>query len=105
MEKNDTVLVPQVGKLYVCRHNETRNGIREDFELIIFCTGVGVKSTWGNYKTISGVVIKQTDKFSSLPLGEYSQTWNIDRFEEYDGEITLSNSTWVEFKVCGGCSG
>jgi hypothetical protein len=95
----------EIGKLYVSRHTETRDGTPIEFELVLFATGSDVKPRWGNYDTISGVVVKNTDPFSDHQVGNFSHTWNAQQFEEYDKEVVISNQTWIKQKEIGNCCG
>ncbi len=92
----------QIGKLYVSRHTENRNNIIMNFELVIFCTGLGKSE-----KTYSGVVVKQTDDTSDIKLGDYSDvwTWHSDVFTEYVGDIIINNLNWKERIELGACQG
>lgn len=89
------------GKLYVSEHNERRDGVLQTYELVLIATGTGVKPKWGNYETISGLVVTNTDKFSDHRVGDYSDTWAKGQFKEYVGSIIIDNKTYTE-PVCIG---
>jgi len=75
------------GKLYKLKSSE--------LDLIILMTGDGIKSKWGDYPTISGVVVKNDDYMALMDIGDFSNTWNMNEFEEYNDEITLDNKLWT----------
>ena len=88
----------KIGKLYSRTHKENRNGKCQIFMLVLLCTGMGKSD-----KTVSGVVIKNTDTFSDSHVGAYSDswTWCNDFWEEYKGSVRLDNSNYVELKEIG----
>ena len=85
----------QIGKLYA---SISPLG---DF-MVILCTGFGKSE-----KTFSGVVIKQSDKFSDHRVGDYSEswTWHPNVFEEHSGDIVLDNNNWKPEIEIGNCNG
>ena len=92
----------QIGKLYSRIHNENRNGKNTIYRMVIMCTDVNKN----NNKTISGVVVDQTDEFSDFQIGSYSSTWTFvpGFYEEYVGEIRLNNENWKDInKNSGTC--
>ena len=54
----------QIGKLYVSKHTERRNGLDMVFKLVVLCTGEGRSES-----RFSGVVVEQTDDFSDHSCG------------------------------------
>ena len=71
--------------------------------MVLMCTGLGVKPKWGNYETMSAVVVHQFDEFSEIKVGATSDTWNAKYFEEYKGEIVLNNENWKDPAIAGNC--
>ncbi|MDC7250729.1 MAG: hypothetical protein PQJ49_12500 [Sphaerochaetaceae bacterium] len=90
------------GKLFISKHTETRNGQEHEFRTVLLCTGEGADPKWGNYPTISGVVVEQTDQFSNHQQGMYSDTWNKGVFEPYEGQVEVQSREFVEIGECAG---
>lgn len=87
------------GKLYARIHTELRSGKKQIFTTVLLCTGHGRID-----RTMSGVVVKQTDYFSDFKLGMYSDTWTESLFEEYIGCVNINNSKYKEITICN-CAG
>jgi hypothetical protein len=83
-----------VGKLYSRTHTELRNGKKIIYTLVLLCTGPGKSD-----RTMSGVVVKQTDEFSDLQIGMYSNTWTASIFNEYVGSVNMNNLKWKEIVI------
>lgn len=68
--------------------------------MVILCTGYGLTE-----KRFSGVVLKQSDKFSDHRVGDYSDswTWHPSVIEEYYGDIVLNNNNWKP-RIKMGCT-
>lgn len=88
-----------VGKLYAHIHTELRSGKKQIFTNVLLCTGPGKTD-----RTMSGVVVKQTDEFSDHQMGMYSDTWTASIFEEYIGCANIDNSKYKEI-IIGNCAG
>jgi len=74
------------GKLYIGKSNR----------LIILCTGAGKAP----YPSFSGTVVESNDPLSSIKQGEYSATWNVDLFEDYDKAVNLRSQDTVTYETC-----
>ena len=83
------------GKLYSNVHTELRSGKKQIFTTVLLCTGPGRTD-----RTLSGVVVKQTDNLSDFKLGLYSDTWTESMFEKYIGCININNSKYKEISIC-----
>lgn len=82
----------EIGKLYAAAGT------------VVLCTAYNkVKPKWGNYITMSGLVVKQDDVTSDQQSGTFSDTWNESVFEEYFGTVVLNNKEWKPMIVIG-CS-
>lgn len=79
------------GKMYVTTHTKT--------EMVILCTADKPEDS----TKMTGFVIKQEDKFSDFKVGDFSETWNVDVFKEYDKDLVLNNNNWVPYKEIGTC--
>ena len=92
------------GKMYVSRHTGHRNGEEKEYIKVLLCTGRGKMPKWGNYASLSAVMVKNNDLYSDeiMMVGSYSDTWNASQFtEEYTEVVTLDNLFLVE--PCGAC--
>ena len=92
------------GKMYVSRHTERRKGEEKEYIKVLLCTGRGEMPKWGNYASLSAVVVKNTALYTHeiMMVGSHSHTWNASQFtEEYTEDVRINNLYLVE--PCGDC--